>query len=214
MIVADRTVRAVSDDYFEEIQSHFAMRRGTPFPVGNPKDWALMKEWAAAGIPLPVVIEAIDSVFDKATARDKTVNSLMYCRHAVKEIWAQRRDLQAGAEEVAPEEDAAPLLERLAAELEGSSAPAGVVADVSAAVRELAREKSVPRIEERLIALEHELIERTLAASAEAAALRADAASLGDTSRLDEKTRARTVEANLRRLVRDRFALPRLTLFS
>jgi len=43
---------------------------------------------------------------------------------------------------------------------------------------------------------------------------RADIASaLGDTSRLDEKTRARTEEANLRRLVREKFGLPRLTLF-
>jgi hypothetical protein len=38
-------------------------------------------------------------------------------------------------------------------------------------------------------------------------------ASLGNTSRLDEKTRARTEEANLRRFIRERFDLPRLTLF-
>ena len=35
---------------------------------------------------------------------------------------------------------------------------------------------------------------------------------LGD-AKLDAKTRARTEAANLRRLVRDRFGLPRLTLF-
>jgi hypothetical protein len=39
------------------------------------------------------------------------------------------------------------------------------------------------------------------------------AGALGNTSRIDEKTIARTLEANLRRLVRERFGLPRLTLF-
>ena len=39
------------------------------------------------------------------------------------------------------------------------------------------------------------------------------ATSLGDTSKLDPKIRARTEEANLRRLIREKFGLPRLTLF-
>ncbi|HXH39697.1 MAG TPA: hypothetical protein VNN08_13795, partial [Thermoanaerobaculia bacterium] len=81
--------------------------------------------------------------------------------------------------------------------------------------RALASERSVPRIEERLIDLERELVDAFIAAApAEIAAIRAEiAAALGDTSKLDEKTRARTEEANLRRLVREKFGLPRLTLF-
>jgi hypothetical protein len=53
----------VLPEYFTEIESHFAFRRGTPF-VLNAKDWSLMKGWAEEGIPLAVVIEAIDAVFD------------------------------------------------------------------------------------------------------------------------------------------------------
>src|SRR4051794_37086765 len=104
-IVLDRaTVRPpVSSDYFLEIESHFAMRRGTPF-VLSAKDWALMKKWADDAIPLPVVIEAIDSVFEKAAERQKRVNSLSYCRHAVTELWKERRELQVGANEAVPEE--------------------------------------------------------------------------------------------------------------
>src|ERR1043165_2494473 len=82
-------------DYFAEIESHFASKRGPPFVV-NPKDWALMKEGEAAGIPLPVVIEAIDSVFEKAAERKKVVNSIHYCKHAVKELWDERRELAVG----------------------------------------------------------------------------------------------------------------------
>jgi hypothetical protein len=195
----------VSPEYFTEIESHFAMRRGTPF-ILNAKDWALMKSWAEGGIPLPVVIEAIDSVFDKNEEKGnkKTINALSYCKHAVKELWQERKELQIGAEGATPEEDIEPLLEALAARLE-TSPEAAPFAD---RVRALASERSVPRVEEKLMELEQELID-TLVPLAED--LKAEAHAL--TSGADEKTRARTEEAHLRRLVREKFGIPRLTLF-
>jgi hypothetical protein len=208
---------AVSADYFLEIESHFAMRRGTPFILSS-KDWVLMKKWHEEGVPLPVVIEAIDSVFEKneTAGRKKAINSLSYCKHAVKELWDERRELHVGAEGQAPEEGAGPLLDALAHDLEASSAPAAVVAEYAVRVRALVSEKAVPRIEELLIDLEAELFAAVFAALPRSVAeeIRAAVArALGDTSKLDEKTRGRTEEANLRRLVRDRFDLPRLTLF-
>lgn len=193
----------MSPEYFTEIESHFAMRRGTPFVV-NPRDWALMQEWHAAGIPLPVVIEAIDSVFDRFDAKNRKVNGLSFCKYAVKELWQERKELQIGAEGATPEEDVEPLLEALAARLE-TSAEAAAFAD---RVRALARERSVPRVEERLMELEQELIDALLPLAEE---LRTEARAL--TSGADEKTRARTEEAHLRRLVREKFGIPRLTLF-
>ncbi len=191
-------------DYFNEIESHFAMRRGTPF-ILNAKDWALMKSWGDEGIPLPVVIEAIDSVFDKNEAKGnkKTINGLSYCKHAVKELWQERRELAIGAEEASPEENVEPLLEALASRLE--STPAATFAD---RVRALASERSVPRVEEQLIELEQELIDALLPMASE---LRAEARALA--SGADEKTRVRTEEAHFRRLVREKFGIPRLTLF-
>ena len=204
----------VAADYFLEIEGHFAHRRGTPF-ILSAKDWTLMKKWADDGIPLPVVIEAIDTVFEKneSSGRRKAISSLSYCRHAVKELWEERRELQIGAAEASPEEGAVHLLESLALSVEGSSAPTSIAASFAQSVRALSSEKNTARIEERLIELEHAMIEQILAGE-DASAIREEAIrALGDTSRLDEKTRARTEEANLRRLVRDRFALPRLTLF-
>lgn len=200
-------------DYFTEIEAHFSARRGTPFVV-NAKDWSLLKKWHGEGVPLPVVIEAIDSVFDKAAERNKVVNSLHYCRHAVKEMWEERKALAVGEGSSTPEESPAESLEVLATELSASASD--VARSFAARVRELAREKSVPRVEEALIVLERELIDAMLAALTEdeRAAISAEIArAVGDTSRLNEKTRARTEEANLRRVVRDRFELPRLTLF-
>jgi hypothetical protein len=197
-----------ADTYFVEIEGHFAQRRGTPF-ILTPKDWLLMKSWRDDGVPLPVVIEAIDSVFERneTSGRRKVISSLHYCRHAVKEIWNERRELYAGAHDVVPEADPLALLEELAAQVAAS--PASAFAE---RIRALAVEKSVPAIEARLMELEGELIEAVIAAApTETAAIRSEiAAALAG---MDEKLRERTERANLLRLVRERFALPRLSLF-
>jgi len=200
------------ETYFQEIEAHFALRRGTPF-ILSAKDWALMKKWHEDGVPLPIVIEAIDAVFERneTSGRRKVISSLSYCRHSIKELWTERQNLYVGGGDVAPEAGPEALLESLAARLE----PSEVAAPFAARVRALASEKSVPKIEERLMDLERELLDALIAADpASIEAIRADIAlALGDTSKLDEKTRARTEEANLRRLVREKFGLPRLTLF-
>jgi hypothetical protein len=206
------TADAPPETYFQEIEAHFALRRGTPF-ILNAKDWVLMKKWFEDGVPLPVVIEAIDAVFERneTSGRKKVISSLSYCRHSIKELWNERRNLYVGAGEMTPEAGSETLLDALATQLETSD----VAAPFAPRVRTLASEKSVPKIEERLIDLERELIDAFIAAApAEIEAIRAGiAVALGDTSKLDEKTRARTEEANLRRLVREKFGLPRLTLF-
>ena len=190
--------------YFEEIEGHFAARRGTPF-ILSAKDWTLMKGWHDEGIPLPVVIEAIDAVFDKS---EKKINSLSYCRHAVKELWKLRKEMLVGAAGETPEAAPEPLLDALATQLEAVPA----AAEFAPRVRALVSEKSVPRIEEKLMELERELLDAVIAAE-DVAAIRAEIAASLAGAKLDEKTRARTEEANLRRLVRERFGLPRLTLF-
>ena len=204
----------VAVDYYLEIESHFASRRGTPF-ILNAKDWALMKKWFEEGIPLSVVIEAIDSVFEKneASGRRKVISSLSYCRHAVKETWQERQDLYAGSGGPAPEENVGGLLEALAGDVERSETPREIADGIAGEVRSLVREKSVPKIEEKLIDIERDLMNRILASvppSERDAIVKPITAIVAD---LDDKTRQRTYEANLRRAVRERFVLPRLTLF-
>jgi hypothetical protein len=199
-------VSVVSPEYFTEIEALFARRRGTPFVV-NAKDWALMKKWSEDGIPLAVVLEAIESVFDKFDAKSRTVNGLSFCRHAVKELWDDRRMLQVGAQESTPEEDPAPALETLAAALDES--PHSFVNAFAARVRAL--HGSVPTIEEGLIALEEALIAAILEHAPDAAAMREEARALSASA--SEKTRARTETATLRRIVRERYGVPRLSLF-
>ena len=199
---------APDDDYFLEIEAHFGARR-KKYLLFSALDVALVKEWKDAGIPLPVVIEAIDSVFEKneTSGRKKSINSLRYCRHAVKELWNDRKELQVGAAAETPEIAPGEILSRLADAL----AQWPRAAD---AVRALSRERSVPKIEEKLIEIEHDLVDSILRDLPDSASVLRDVrTSLGDTSKLDEKTRARTEEANLRRVIRARFGIPRLTLF-
>jgi len=193
---------AVPDDYFLEIESHFAMRRGTPF-ILSAKDWVLMKKWADDGIPLPVVIEAIDTVFEKAAERKKVVNSLSYCRHAIKELWEERKELQIGASTTVPEEGSAETLARLAA------AVAPISESLADEIRGLEKEQSAKAIEDRLIEIERKLVSQVPGLDA----MRAEVAEALAGTRLDDKTRTRTEEAMLLRIVRERFALPRLSLF-
>lgn len=196
-------------DYFLEIESHFATRRGTPF-ILSAKDWALMKKWFDEGVPLAIVIEALDSVFERneTSGRRKVISSLSYCRHAVRELWQDRKDLYAGGE-TTPEENVSGALEALAADVEPVSP------ETAAEIRSLIAEKSVPRIEERLIEVERELLDRMLERlpADERAGLEKPLAAIIADAALDDQTRQRTWEANLRRRIREKFGLPRLSLF-
>lgn len=204
------------DDYFREIESHFAGHRKTPF-VLSAKDWALMKGWREAGIPLAVVLEAIDQVFEKneSSGRRKVISSLSYCRHAIKELWDERRELLVGDGEALPEGDLMPMLDRLVADLQATNAPVDAIIRATSSIREALSLKSVPKIEERLIEIERTLLDEILSSASPEVAM--DIRSAVETSlagaKVDAKVRQRTEEANLRRLIRDRFALPRLTLF-
>ena len=213
-----------SSDYFLEIESHFAARRGTPF-ILSAKDWLLMKGWFEEGVPLAIVIEAIDSCFDRSAARasKKIISSLSYCRHAVKELWSERRDLYVGTDESAPESSPVVQLEALAALLLGSAGTASeavraILEETAASIERASELHSVPKIEDRLIEVEHEMLEKLAATmtGAEIDEVRREVAASfrGGPGKVDDATRRRTEEANLRRLLRSRLGLPRLSLFS
>jgi hypothetical protein len=218
---APESIAAV--DYFLEIEAHFASRRETPF-LFSAKDWTLLKSWRDDGIPLAVVIEAIDACFDKRaeSGRKKTISSLSYCRHAVKDLWSDRKDLLVGSESSAPETRPSEQLKALSELLltAAGSQPGGKVRELlessAAEVSALSRLRSVPSIEERLLEIEGTLIEQLNAAisPAEREALEQELdAVLRPYRKLEGETLRKTREANFKRLLRSRFAIPRLSLF-
>ena len=211
-----------ADDYFLEIESHFAARRGTPF-IFSGKDWALMKAWKEEGIPLSVVLEAIESCFQKKeeSKRRQMISSLSYCRHAVREMWEERKDLLVGSAESVPERGATALLAELASGIAEAAAKteapehARLLSGAADAVRALPAHEAIPRLEEQLIEIEKSLLDALLAAlPAETERELQDEVEKGLAGhKLDPKVAERTRRANLLRLMRRRLGMPRLSLF-
>lgn len=209
-------------DYFLEIESHFALRRGTPFLLSS-KDWALMKEWREGAIPLSVVLEAIDRCFDKReqSGRKGTISSLTYCRHAVREIWNERKELHAGGASTIPENDPASELARLVSELaiaaeRQTGAIGALLRKASGEVTEVSAAASVPSIEQLLLEIEDRLIEGVIPAMPDELRRSLEeeiSALLSAYQGIDPESLTRTRQANLRRLVRARLGIPRLSLF-
>ncbi|MGA7617009.1 MAG: hypothetical protein WBX15_17700 [Thermoanaerobaculia bacterium] len=219
----DSSLPADEGEYFLDIESHFAERRGTPF-IFSAKDWALMKSWKAEGVPVAIVLEAIDHCFEKRRegGRRRTVSSLSYCRHAVHELWDQRKELYVGDSPSIPEEDPSIPLGRLAervAERAGAFEEGPIRDHLNRAadeIRTLAKGKSVPQIEEALLRIEDELITRIGAQLPPDLLSRIDAQIESDLARyssIDPVVLQRTRAANFKRLVRRELELPTLSIF-
>lgn len=210
-------------EYFLEIEAHFAARRETPF-LFSSKDWVLLKSWQNDGVALAVVIEAIDACFDKRleSGRKGTISSLSYCRHAVKELWAERKDLLVGSEGSVPEARPSEKVQALSDSLlrVAGSLPAGALREgLTASAAEIAAlrsRRSVPAIEGELLRIEESLFEHLAASISpedrEAVEQALDAA-LRPYVKLEGETLRKTRDANFKRLLRNRFDLPRLSLF-
>jgi hypothetical protein len=86
-------------NYFTEVEEEFVRRRGKPLLI-SPLDWALIESWKNAGIPLHVVLRAINQAFDAYDARPRKyrkVNSVFYCQQEVESTFADYRLAQVGA---------------------------------------------------------------------------------------------------------------------
>ena len=84
-------------DYYRAAEAAFIRRRGTPFLL-SPKDFALLKQWRALGVPLEAVEHGIDDAFTRREERGATgkINSLAYCRDAVLAAWERQAEASVG----------------------------------------------------------------------------------------------------------------------
>ena len=86
-------------NYFTEIEDAFVRRRGKHLLL-SPLDWALMEGWQDRGIPLHIVLRAIETVFDgfdKQPNQNRTIKSLFYCREEVEAQFAEWTAAQVGS---------------------------------------------------------------------------------------------------------------------
>lgn len=87
-------------NYFTEVEEEFVRRRGKHLLI-SPMDWALAETWKNVGIPLHIVLRAINQSFDAYDARAhkyRLVNNLFYCQQAVEVCFAEYRLAQVGGD--------------------------------------------------------------------------------------------------------------------
>jgi hypothetical protein len=91
--------------YFSEIEDTFIRRRGKHLML-SPMDWALIEGWKERGVPLHVVVRAIEHAFDshESKKQKRTVKTLLYCQEEVEAQYAEWLQSRVGSnEEQAPE---------------------------------------------------------------------------------------------------------------
>lgn len=200
--------------YFQAIEEVFVRLRGAPLLL-SPADWQVARRWHGEGIPLEVVVKALEEVFARRRERQAKgkIQSLRYCAPAVEQAWAEIRELTAaGHAAAAPPLDTAGRLAALAAAL-----PAELPGRGDLARRIQALTGSTEAVEEALAALDTEILEgleagledrrRELEAATEAA-LRPVAGRLPAAELEAARGRLR------RQLLRRQVGLPVLSLFS
>jgi hypothetical protein len=214
--------------FFEAAEAAFIRRRGTPFLL-SPKDYALLKEWRALGVPVEAIESGIDDAFTRREERGATgrVNSLSYCQDAVLLAWERRAEAARGKGAASSPSsasggiDAAAALARLGEELDAvAEGRPDLAAHLAGARKALARLESSGKaheeVEASLAGLDRRLA-KTLAEAlpdSEKAEVDAELGRLlaGAGARMDPATLEKTSRALRRRLVRERLRLPRLSL--
>ena len=210
--------------YYAAVEAAFIRRRGTPFLL-SPRDFALLQQWRALGIPLEIVERGIDEAFSRREERGAVgrINALAYCRDAVLVAWERAAQTAVGKGSGRGEAptDAPAALARLQGELASIArrrpdlAPALEAAGQS--LERLGRagkppdsaEASLARLDKKLAG---ELYEAMPEADRSAIDGEVERLLAGARVRMDEAAAEKTARAVRRRAVRERLALPRLTL--
>lgn len=200
--------------YFQAIEEVFVELRGAPLLL-SPADWQVARRWHREGIPLELVKQALQEVFEKRKERKAKgkISSLRYCAPAVEAAWADLRELTAPGRRAADAAgfEIAPRLAALAAAL-----PPGF--RESLAARLTALEGDPRKVEERLSELDREMLATAangLDAEARAeveAAVEKTLAALRGRLPVEELERSRDRLAH--QILRRRLGLPVLSLFS
>ena len=134
-------------NYFTEIEDTFVRRRGKHLLL-SPIDWAMIEGWRDRGIPLHIVIRAIENVFDgfDKNPGPRSIKGLLYCKEEVEAQFLEWSAMQAGkvkdgSTDGSPEFSAETIVEhidKVIGELEESKNP-DLREDIERAIERLRR---------------------------------------------------------------------------
>ncbi len=209
--------------YYHAIEDLFAALRGVPHLL-SPKDFQLMRLWWREEVPLGAVRTGITEVFARRRERgqDEPVVSLGYCRHAVRRHARRMAEMRVGAqrdETLLSPARFAESLHNLAQKLAAAAARArsthpAVAAVVERIMREVEECAALPpgELEAHLFALESALLGACLEAVDPRTRAAIERRARAEASAVNSQAEERAFRALRDRLLRERFALPRLEL--
>jgi hypothetical protein len=212
-------------EFYAAGEAAFVTRRGTPFLL-SPKDFALLKEWRALGVPIEAVEAGIDEAFTRREERGATgrINSLSYCRDAVLSAWERRAETAVGRGAGRAEVETTDVDTRLERLGEALDAVARIHPDLTerldSAGRSLDRlaasgktpgevETSLARLDRRLT---NDLFDALSDERRSRLESRIEEVLAKVRVKMDRETEEKTRRALTRRTLREDLALPRLTL--
>ena len=234
--------REAADEYMRAIEDEFVHRRGSAMLL-SPRDWSLMGEWYEAGIPLRVVLQGINNVFDAHARRApeyRRINSLSYCRQEVlslHDLYRGMRGAEAGRPDPGEQQSFDPRraigrhlgrlsrslrLSMVAASEAGQDALVGALATALAELkllrRDLKKEGFDPQIlDESLGRIDRGVLDAARAACpsdvVETAVSGARAELAGRRAGMTDEAYRATVAALVDRALRVHCGVPRLTIF-
>jgi transcriptional regulator with XRE-family HTH domain len=225
----------VNESYYAEVESYFVERRGSPLFI-SPGEWHLVSRWEELGIPLSVVKEGIDRVFERPKSRLKP-RKLGYCRQTVESTFRRFREARLGLREGESESAVSAAVsaqlneikDRLQAAEErfGSRSErfARALGEISALVASAIEQDQagpsptrLPELEDALTEADRRLIEEaeTVVEEPVRAALRKQAASTLEPyrERMPKKVYRSALESAYRRRLRQKLELPVMSLYA
>ncbi len=86
--------------YFRAIEECFLEWRGSPLTLGSG-DWQLARAWFEQGVPIQLVVETLETLFERRDEEGKEkIASLRYFQSAIERAWNTRREMLAPAAEL------------------------------------------------------------------------------------------------------------------
>ena len=200
--------------YFRTLEECFLDWRGSPLTLGEG-DWQLAREWFEQGVPIALVVETLEEIFERRDAEGKKkVVSLQYFRPAIESVWHQRQELVAPASPLeTPDIDVTARLRALSRSL-----PPGLPQRASWEERLLGLAGSPEEVEQSLASLDSELRHSLQLAmpEAERAALETTVRASCDklAGRLPKEELERAAQRLREQHLRRHWGLPVMSLFS
>ncbi len=213
------------ETYFTRIEEYFGKCRGASLLLST-RDFKRVKKWYEEDIPLEVVFKGIDRYFENVDPEDrKNRVVLSYAKRHIQKAWEEAKESRVGKGEDREETDSldpSDRLEELSSELKNTLQKLDnteIEEIIEKALSELkdieVPESDIETIESELAQVNDSMMEKIQKHCPDIEEIREEASDLldGFDERVDGETYKNMVRNQVRKLLREKYGIPDLTLF-